>query len=127
MSWQHPAWAKSTGYMIFTRGVGPYWGEHFCTFVSDKDGELEIDRRGTSSKPSENHWMIYKDFTITERDTPTLCEVGEGNLNWKEINAASREIGVEYYSIEQDRDFPGRNIFDSMQIRLSNMRKFGFA
>ena len=65
MSWQHPAWAKSTGYMIFTRGVGPYWGEHFCTFVSDKDGELEIDRRGTSSKPSENHWMIYKDFTIT--------------------------------------------------------------
>ena len=65
MSWQHPAWAKSTGYLIFTRGAGFYWGEHFCTFVSDKDGELEIARRGYSSKPSENHWMVYKDFTIT--------------------------------------------------------------
>ena len=65
MSWQHPAWAKSTGYLIFTRGAGFYWGEHFCTFVSDKDGELEIARRGFSSKPSENHWMVYKDFSIT--------------------------------------------------------------
>ena len=35
MSWQHPAWANSPGYMIFTRGVNPKWGEFFCTFVSD--------------------------------------------------------------------------------------------
>ena len=65
LSWQHPAWAKSQGYMIFTRGVNPKWGEFFCTFVSDKDGEVRIARRGPSSKPAENHWMIYKDFSIT--------------------------------------------------------------
>lgn len=69
----------------------------------------------------------FKDFTITERNTPTLCEVGEGNLNWEEIVRACREIGVEYYSIEQDQEFPGRSIFDSMRISFDNMKKFGFA
>ena len=68
----------------------------------------------------------FKDFTITERDTPTLCEVGEGNLNREEIVRACREVGVEYYSIEQDREFPGRSIFDSMRISFDNMRKLGF-
>ncbi len=65
MSFQHPAWAKSTGYLIFTRGANTAWGKYFITFVSDKDGELTISRRGYSSKRDVNHWMLYKNVKIT--------------------------------------------------------------
>ena len=65
MSFQHPAWAKSTGYLIFTRGANTAWGKYFITFVSDKDGELTISRRGYSSRSDVNHWMLYKNVKIT--------------------------------------------------------------
>ena len=65
MSFQHPAWAKSQGYLIFTRGGNKAWGRYFFTFVSDKDGELTISRRGFSSKRDINHWMLYKEVEIT--------------------------------------------------------------
>ena len=64
MSFQHPAWAKSKGYLIFTRGGNKAWGRYFFTFVSDKDGELTISRRGYSSGRDVNHWMLYKNVKI---------------------------------------------------------------
>ena len=65
MSYQHPAWAKSKGYMLFTRGANAAWGKYFFTFVADKDGVLTISRRGVSSKRGVNHWMIYKEVKIS--------------------------------------------------------------
>ena len=37
MSYQHPAWAKSKGYLIFTRGANSAWGKYFITFVYIKN------------------------------------------------------------------------------------------
>ena len=74
----------------------------------------------------------FKDFTILDGPTngfwdavPTLCEVGYGNLDWEEIVKACRETKVRVFSIEQDRPFPGRAIFDSMRMSFEFCRKLG--
>ena len=66
----------------------------------------------------------FKDFARLE-DGPHFCEVGEGNLDWPEILKACRETNVRWYSIEQDKEVPGRNIFDSVKISYDNLKKMG--
>lgn len=70
------------------------------------------------------HVIHFKDFTIVGNN-PVLCEVGEGNLEWPEIVKACRETKVRFFSVEQDRPFPGRPIFDSMKISYENLRALG--
>ena len=69
----------------------------------------------------------FKDFVIYRGETyePIFCEIGEGNLNWPGILEACRETGVRWYSIEQDREYPGRNIFESIKISFDNLRAMG--
>jgi sugar phosphate isomerase/epimerase len=43
-----------------------------------------------------------KDFGITADNKPTFCEIGKGNLNWKEIIPAAEKSGCEWFIIEQD-------------------------
>lgn len=66
----------------------------------------------------------FKDFALVEKQ-PTFCEIGEGNLDWEGILQACEDTGVRWYSIEQDREFPGRNIFDSVKISIDNLRSWG--
>ena len=66
----------------------------------------------------------FKDFAFYNGG-PVYCEVGEGNLDWPGIIKACRETGVRWYSIEQDSEFPGRNIFDSIKISYDNLRAMG--
>ncbi len=66
----------------------------------------------------------FKDFTVYQ-GKPIFCEIGEGNLDWKGILAACKENGVRFFSIEQDQEFPGRNIFDSIRISYNNLRAMG--
>lgn len=66
----------------------------------------------------------FKDFAIYEKQ-PVFCEIGEGNLDWPEILKACEETNVRWYSIEQDREFPGRNIFDSIKISIDNLKSWG--
>ena len=66
----------------------------------------------------------FKDFALVERQ-PVFCEIGEGNLDWPEILKACEETGVRWYSIEQDKEFPGRNIFDSIKISIDNLKSWG--
>lgn len=66
----------------------------------------------------------FKDFAVVD-NTPHFCEIGEGNLDWPEILKACRETGVRWYSIEQDREFLERNIFDSIKISYDNLSSWG--
>jgi len=50
-----------------------------------------------------------------------FAEVGQGNINWKEVVSACREIGIEWYCIEQD--FHRGSAFDSLKISIDFMRK----
>ena len=49
-----------------------------------------------------------------------MAEVGEGNLNWPAILQACREIGVEWYAVEQD--VCRRDPFESLKISYENLR-----
>ena len=102
MSSQHPAWAKSPGYMIFTRGVSPKWGEFFCTFVSDQDGEVRIARRGPSSKRAENYWLIYKDFSITGAEVifHSVCAAATKDLPPGEERCGHFHSVVDYVKVK---------------------------
>ncbi|MBT3272500.1 MAG: sugar phosphate isomerase/epimerase [Spirochaetales bacterium] len=68
--------------------------------------------------------LHIKDFSMIGRD-PVFSEIGEGNLEWSEIFAAAEESGVRWYSVEQDKPFKDRNIFDSMEISFKNLRAMG--
>ena len=66
----------------------------------------------------------FKDFALVDKK-PVYCEVGEGNLDWPEIIKACEETNVRWYSIEQDREFPGRDIFDSVKMSIDNLKSWG--
>ena len=66
----------------------------------------------------------FKDLVIWEGE-PRICEVGEGNLDWPAIIKACQETNVRWYSIEQDTEWPGRDIFESMRISYNNLRALG--
>ena len=66
----------------------------------------------------------FKDLVIWEGE-PRICEVGEGNLDWPAIIKACQETNVRWYSIEQDIEWPGRDIFESIRISYNNLRALG--
>jgi len=63
-----------------------------------------------------------KDMAIKE-DKQIMAEVGEGNLNWPSILQACKDIGVEWYVIEQD--ICQRDPFESLAISLKNVKAMG--
>lgn len=62
----------------------------------------------------------FKDFAVINRE-PVVCEIGEGNLDWKSVIKACRDTNIRWYSIEQDKTVPGRDIFESMKISYDNL------
>ena len=54
-----------------------------------------------------------------------FAEIGEGNLNMKEIIEASVKGGVIYMPIEQDQVY-GRDPFDCIRTSVKNIRNMGF-
>ncbi len=66
----------------------------------------------------------YKDFGVDIEGKRVFKEIGEGNLNWKAINAACEKAGVEYCIVEQD-DCYGRDPFESLAISYRNMKEMG--
>ena len=63
-----------------------------------------------------------KDMVILD-NTPTMAEVGEGNLNWSRILSACKQAGVEWYAVEQD--VCQRDPFESLKISYNNLRSMG--
>ncbi|HKJ85218.1 MAG TPA: sugar phosphate isomerase/epimerase [Spirochaetia bacterium] len=64
----------------------------------------------------------FKDYTIVDNEI-TLAEVGEGNLNWPGIIAASRNAGIRWYVVEQDQC--SRDPFESIRISYDNLVRMG--
>lgn len=54
-----------------------------------------------------------KDYLVTSENKVTMCEIGNGNLNWKKIIAAADAAGCQWYAVEQD-ECPG-DPFDSLR------------
>ncbi|CAM4383214.1 sugar phosphate isomerase/epimerase [Paenibacillus endophyticus] len=62
-----------------------------------------------------------KDLEIVDYQQ-VFAEIGEGNLNFKAIIEACREIGVEWYVVEQD--VCRRDPFESLAISFRNLQPF---
>lgn len=101
---------------------------------SDKDAfNFEIDTYWVQSgggdpiawiKKMKNRMSVvhFKDMVMGENGQK-MTEVGEGNLNWKCIIAASEEIGAEWCAVEQD--VCERSPFESLQISQRNLHELG--
>jgi len=61
-----------------------------------------------------------KDLEIVDYQQ-VFAEIGEGNLNFKAIIEACREIGVEWYVVEQD--VCRRDPFESLAISFNNLKQ----
>lgn len=64
---------------------------------------------------------FMKEFT----NVVQFAEVGEGNLNMKEIIETGKEAGAQYFLIEQDDQY-GRDPFDCLQTSYDNLVKLGY-
>jgi sugar phosphate isomerase/epimerase len=64
--------------------------------------------------------LHLKDCVGTVDNTSQLCEIGSGNLNFKEIVAAAANAGCEWYIVEQDtcKGDP----FDSLKISFQYIK-----
>lgn len=62
---EHPAWAGTQAYLIFSCTASHEWNRYRCAFMPKKDGEILIARRGLSSGKEINHWTFYRNFKIS--------------------------------------------------------------
>ncbi|MCL2499063.1 MAG: sugar phosphate isomerase/epimerase [Defluviitaleaceae bacterium] len=70
----------------------------------------------------------FKEYAIDDRNYDCgigsipwrFAEVGQGNINWQAVIEACREIGIEWYCIEQD--LHRGCAFDSLKISIDYMR-----
>ena len=66
----------------------------------------------------------FKDMAIDLKERKQImAEVGEGNLNWPGIIESCREVGAEWYIVEQD--VCRRDPFESLAISLKNLNSMG--
>ncbi len=64
-----------------------------------------------------------KDMAINSKTQQYMAEVGEGNLNWTDILATCKSIGVKWYIVEQDTCY--RDPFESLELSLKNLQAMG--
>lgn len=65
----------------------------------------------------------FKDMALNDQNQQIMAEVGEGNLNWKDIISACREIGTIWCAVEQD--ICQRDPFESLKISRDNLAAMG--
>ena len=65
----------------------------------------------------------YKDLAIVNKEV-VMSEVGEGNLDWDDIIAATEEAGSKWALVEQD--VCRRDPFESMKMSYDYLTKKGF-
>lgn len=64
-----------------------------------------------------------KDKEMVLEDGPTVCPIGEGNLNWDDIIVAAEAGGTEWYAVEQDTC--RRDAFDCLKSSLEFLTSKG--
>ena len=66
----------------------------------------------------------FKDLKVLSDNTATMCEIGEGNLNWDEIIAESRASGAVCAAVELDNS--DKDQFESFKISYDYLKTKGF-
>jgi sugar phosphate isomerase/epimerase len=88
--------------------IDTYWvhagGASAAEWIRKVDGRMRV--------------VHLKDMAIVE-DKQVFAEIGEGNMPWNEIIQACRDIGVEWYVVEQDVCL--RDPFESLAISFNNL------
>lgn len=100
----------------FTAEIDTYWIQH-----GGGDPAWWI-RRVAGRSPV----VHLKDMAVVG-GKPVMAEVGEGNLNWPTILEACRAAGVEWYIVEQDRDWYQDDPFQSLELSLRNLKQMGLS
>ena len=111
------------------------WLEEFYRLTDPEFVKAEIDTYWIARGGQDPAKWIYKvkgrmpvvhfkDFALIGKDAHE-CEVGSGNLDWKDIIKACKKTKVRWYVVEQDNPFKDRNIFDSLTESYENLRRFG--
>lgn len=75
---------------------------------------------------TEEDYKDHSKFNQKFTNIIEFAELGEGNLNIKEIMEAGLESGVQYFLVEQD-DTYGRDPFDCLQISANYLKEQGYA
>ncbi len=81
-------------------------GGDVCSWIEKLAGRIDI--------------IHLKDMVIRSDRTPTMCEIGAGNMDFGRIIAAAEKAGVKYYVVEQD-ECPGDS-FDSVRQSAAYIR-----
>jgi sugar phosphate isomerase/epimerase len=79
-------------------------------------------------KGRNSNVVHFKEYAIDDRSYDTgigsipfrFAEIGQGNINWQAVVEACREIGIEWYCIEQD--LHRGDAFDSLKTSIDFMR-----
>ena len=66
--------------------------------------------------------LHFKEYTIKD-DQVTLCELGQGMFNWKEIIKAGRDAGARWFIVEQDKC--ERDPFESVRMSIEYLNSLG--
>ena len=98
---------------LFLGEIDTYWIQHgggdVCWWIRKLAGRLPL--------------LHLKDMLMKGREQ-LFAEIGEGNLNWEGILDEAKEVGVEWYIVEQDRTYE-RDPFESLKISFENMKAMG--
>jgi len=65
--------------------------------------------------------LHMKDYSMNAANQPTYSEIGNGNLDWKQIVPAAEKNGCEWYIIEQDTC--AGDPFDSLKISYDYIQR----
>ena len=68
--------------------------------------------------------LHYKDLKVVKHKSQTYAEVGQGNLEWDEIIAASKESSAEFALVEQDKC--DKDPFEALKISYEFLKEKGF-
>ena len=69
----------------------------------------------------------FKDIkALGDKNEVTMCEVGQGNIEWDEVIAACEKAGCLAAMVEQDRCDEGRDPFDCLKTSYDFLSKKGF-
>lgn len=74
--------------------------------------------------PKRYRLMHAKDFvaltptsnSLDPAKRPAITEVGSGKINWPSIVAAARAAGVEFYYVDHDPPFAGKDAFEAAKM-----------
>jgi sugar phosphate isomerase/epimerase len=58
--------------------------------------------------------LHMKDYMTNSHNSPAFAEIGEGNIDWKQVVKAADEAGVEWFIVEQDS--AERDVFESIRM-----------